>query len=595
MTGVAHAYYNQQIWLSPNLPGSSGNGRSPDSPIDASGTNFDTVMGRYYKAGTTNITFMLASGTYYTRGCESDVRGAAGYVKNIQRWTALANWKIYGAGMDQTVIQLTGNPTSPLDNITEDYVIQGEPRGIEITDLTVNCGWTNFGATVTRPFTIPANKSNVTIAVSSTNWATVGAYAYMQRMDTYEALGFYKVVSIPDSRHVILYNLAGTGDRNAESPPRGTLSGTSVWIGPPVLTSAIAIGGRDCKVERVHITNSGVPFREDNAGIYISSNQPGISGGNTISGCLVDNLWGTYGWCISMASTNESGADSGVYISGVIENNTINGNSMTGNYHGLSIGASAVNSICSNNIVSNCAYGWFCDTGFQNNIQITNNVFVNNGSGVYFGSDGGAGSPLQFTKINVSGNDFVIPAGGGTGISTGGDVTNCTFTNNLMTTSTASFNRLSPTGFNVYGPVTYDNVYANNVIDASITNSIESTAGTAFNNRNQHGGPIFGKPWAPRVALRDNALSAATILTGSATISFGSIAGNAMAVTPVTLPGAAVGDAVLISAPLTSSSLNMIFDGAVLGSGTVSVRAHNLASTAKTPPTGWFRVTVIHP
>ncbi len=384
--------------------------------------------------------------------------------------------------------------------MTQTYVIgAGAPNqgGIEISDLTVDCSWTDFGGRLASSgsFIVPPFGATVTVPVSGTNWARVGQYAYIQRMDNYAPIGFYLIKSLPDSSHIVLENLQGTGDpfaRGDNEAPPGTVVSGRVFAGPAVTTSPIAIGDRNCHVERVHVTNAGAPFYEGTMGILIGHNtatpadtargQFAVAGGNLISNCVADNLWGTHGWVFTIEANNTGTNDDGTYISGTVANNIVHSN---GYHQGLSIGG-AENSVFINNKIYNCESGWFVDVAYQHDISITHNLFVDNRQAIMFGG----GYPRGWERINVSQNKIVVPAGGG-GIITTGNVFDCAFTRNLMLAEPKAAPR--PIGFNIWnraGTTTGSNTFANNVIDAYLINYIPAFAGRAHHNVNQFNRPM---------------------------------------------------------------------------------------------------------
>ena len=381
--GLAHAQVANQneVWLAPRTDGQPGTGTATDPFNVSTQPMFDALLTGYFKNNTQNVTFNLTAGTYYSMG-------------QLGGWTCLSNWKFYGAGMDTTVIKMSGYSygVTGTQQSGGNCVFTAMPwfeTGIEITDLTIDCSWLNFGTTLSGSFTVPAQSGTVSVPVVSSTWATVGKYAYIQRMDTYQVVGIYLVTSVPNGKNVVLQNLQGSDGNAAGNLPTGTLvSGTAVFVGPAVDTCGIDIGAKDCEVERVHVTDSGTPIPECALGIQMgqanSSNPSGdpfeLGDGNIISGCLIDNLWGSAGWCIATVSTNPAG-NTGTFISAIVQDNVIHSNGM---HQGLSSWGTA-SSTWTNNTVSNCAVGWFVDVGYNQDAQIINNIFENNGTAIQLG------------------------------------------------------------------------------------------------------------------------------------------------------------------------------------------------------------------
>ena len=87
----------------------------------------------------------------------------------------------------------------------------------------------------------------------------------------------------------------------------------------------------------------------------------------------------------------------------------------------------------------------------------------------------------------------------------------------------------------------------------------------------------------------------AKTLTNTATLSFGSVAGNSSGSgsSDITVTGAAVGDAVVLGIPTADGTINGSFTAFVSAANTVTVRYHNNTTAAITPTTGTFRVSVL--
>ena len=83
-----------------------------------------------------------------------------------------------------------------------------------------------------------------------------------------------------------------------------------------------------------------------------------------------------------------------------------------------------------------------------------------------------------------------------------------------------------------------------------------------------------------------------TILTVVVQLDFPLTRANSTTPLPVNVPGAEVGDAVVIGFP-PEAPINMIYNGTVDNSNSVSVRAHNPTGSAINPRIGSFTVTVI--
>jgi len=112
------------IYLAVRADGAVGSGTATD-PFDASTPQaYDGLLATFSQ----NTVFHYAPGTYQTTGWRYGVRQTAG-----------TNCKHYGAGIDQTIIQLVG-----ANNTTDDGVIFGSDYdvtadGFEIQNLTLDC------------------------------------------------------------------------------------------------------------------------------------------------------------------------------------------------------------------------------------------------------------------------------------------------------------------------------------------------------------------------------------------------------------------------------------------------------------------------
>ena len=82
--------------------------------------------------------------------------------------------------------------------------------------------------------------------------------------------------------------------------------------------------------------------------------------------------------------------------------------------------------------------------------------------------------------------------------------------------------------------------------------------------------------------------------TASATLAFGSIAAGALGASTMTVSGAAIGDAVVLSLPNTVAAARFMGEACVSAANTVTVYLHNTTTSAVTPASGVYSVAVIH-
>jgi len=471
----APAHGQFEVWLAPRTDGVPGTG-APGDPFDASDQKkFDTLLSGYYVAGKANITFHLAPGIYRTYG-------------ECGGWKCLSNWKFHGAGRDSTVIQMAAYTYSGTNGYGGNTVFAGAEAfetGLEVTDLTIDCCWLNMGSTLAGAFTAPQPGQTASVAVLSSTWARVGKYAYLQRMDTHQVVGFYLVKSIKNRKRLILENLQGSDPRGKSNLPPGTRISGQVFVGPAVNTCGIDFGAKDCRVERVRVTDSGTPIYEGPLGIILGqgNRQPTgdpfyLADGNVIRDCLIDNLWGTSGWCIAIVSNNPNMGPASTYISAVVEDNVIHSNGM---HQGLSSWGTA-NALWANNTVTDCDVGWFVDVGFNKDARILNNLFVNNNDGIQLGG----GYFNGWMRFEVTGNHIMVPQGK-MGMLLNGQVHDSVFSGNQIL---AMDGALVGTGIQVNPYHTDSNIFSNNVVSAALSNVIPASVGSQFNNTTPAGAPI---------------------------------------------------------------------------------------------------------
>jgi hypothetical protein len=180
-----------------------------------------------------------------------------------------------------------------------------------------------------------------------------------------------------------------------------------------------------------------------------------------------------------VVSNNPDTGNTGTFISAVVEDNVVH--SSNGLHQGLSSWGAA-NSIWRNNLVTGCGVGWFVDSGYNQDIQIIDNVFVNNNCAIQIGG----GYKNGWLRYNVSGNHIVVPQNGA-GIFTNGEVHQSIFTGNQIL---APAETTSGLGFSVNPLRTGNNIYSNNIVSAVLRNLIPSSAGYGFNNTTLAGAGI---------------------------------------------------------------------------------------------------------
>ncbi|MBV8533834.1 MAG: hypothetical protein JO207_08530 [Verrucomicrobia bacterium] len=165
----AQAQTLTNIYLAARTDGIAGTGTASD-PFNASTPDrYDQLLATYSQ----NTVFNYAPGTYQTRGWRFRTRKSAG-----------TNCKHYGAGVDQTVIQLVG-----ANDLTQDGVIFGSDYdatadGFELHDLTLDCNasgnpkFTNHLGAVTAIATVGSNMLFRGIKVIGFGTGRVGAECF---------------------------------------------------------------------------------------------------------------------------------------------------------------------------------------------------------------------------------------------------------------------------------------------------------------------------------------------------------------------------------------------------------------------------------
>lgn len=81
-------------------------------------------------------------------------------------------------------------------------------------------------------------------------------------------------------------------------------------------------------------------------------------------------------------------------------------------------------------------------------------------------------------------------------------------------------------------------------------------------------------------------------ITGTGSLSFGTISSNGIATATITVNGAIAGDPVVLGAPAALEA-GLTFSGIVTAANTVTVRLHNNAGTSVTPATATWTATVL--
>ncbi len=112
------------IYLAVRTDGAVGSGTA-DDPFDASTPErYDGLLGAYFR----NTVFHYAPGTYRTGGYRFRQLQSAG-----------PNCKHYGAGIDQTILQLVGASDPTADGVIFGSDVDGVADGFEVQNMTLDC------------------------------------------------------------------------------------------------------------------------------------------------------------------------------------------------------------------------------------------------------------------------------------------------------------------------------------------------------------------------------------------------------------------------------------------------------------------------
>ena len=82
-------------------------------------------------------------------------------------------------------------------------------------------------------------------------------------------------------------------------------------------------------------------------------------------------------------------------------------------------------------------------------------------------------------------------------------------------------------------------------------------------------------------------------LNGSATLNFSTISAGSHADLTITVPGAILGDAVMLGVPAASVVSGIVYSAWVSADDTVTVRAHNQGPASGNPAAGWFKSVIV--
>ena len=147
---VAGTGVEKEIWIGIRTDQVSGTGTLADPYDGSTQAKFDAVLRQLGASQpttpVTNVVIHILPGTYDTKGNYDYVCGAT---DGTDGWHCFNNWKVRGAGMDVTVLRLVAVVRNPVNSVTNNTVIASEEpgtKGVEISDLTVDCSGASFPA-----------------------------------------------------------------------------------------------------------------------------------------------------------------------------------------------------------------------------------------------------------------------------------------------------------------------------------------------------------------------------------------------------------------------------------------------------------------
>ncbi|MGA9798330.1 MAG: hypothetical protein WBQ68_04940 [Terriglobales bacterium] len=140
-----------RIFIAYRNDGKSGAGTASD-PFDGStAEKFDSLLRSRSEAGLTHLMVCLGPGTFQTEGSRDYVLGEGHHdKKQLAGFTVNQGWKIHGAGVDQTVLQLTDLyfDTATGKYFGEEIITTYDLNsyGVEISDLTLDANFPQLKA-----------------------------------------------------------------------------------------------------------------------------------------------------------------------------------------------------------------------------------------------------------------------------------------------------------------------------------------------------------------------------------------------------------------------------------------------------------------
>jgi hypothetical protein len=309
----------------------------------------------------------------------------------------------------------------------------------------------------------------------------------------------------------------------ADSVPGPVLATANLF--PAGERAGISLQASNLVVQNVTVQDISVPFYEGWAGITF--NNQGVNGmkvgsGNVIDHCTVKDMFGIYSAYISAISDNVYTGDNGTTEQVTITNNVIEGN---GYYTGIEFAGNSSSTVQKNQ-VSNVTTGFFCDTGYNTGITISNNSFSGT-NGIHLGP----GAPQYFNNTNIQNNTITLTGSYGVGIGLCFNDSNVAITGNTITLQTAangSYGINLATGSGTTGNTATSNTIVSTVQNIGINTSQNTILTLSQIKQKNSSSKSYSVPGGPAAQTAPGG-GAATASSTTSSTSAGSAADQAQA------------------------------------------------------------------
>lgn len=464
----------QFVWIAARTDGQPGSG-TQDDPYDGSTQQkFDAVMTNLQ--GLTNLGINLGAGTFRTSTAKS--------------WSVRRGWVIAGAGMDETIIQLSGslagmhfgvscltsNPSMATDNVV-------------IHDLTCDANWDELGPTAdagagARSFHDASIAAGSAVVISAS--ANFSPADYSRTISGGGIPPGAIITSVQDVQHATM-SINATANASA----------VAVTIGGEknVKTGGVVLWGSNNLLQNVRSINAyGSAANGQEQFVMLLASPPNTEGyDNIIQSCRVERPCGNYGTPYAIAGTAHHPSVGSKVLSCYAEGR--NDGLMTGFTTGGVNAAYVKDCVVDGCTFVDCLGAVYQDTGTCDGFTITNNTVIRGAIGVAFVAAGTATKQrLLITGNNIQLQNRIL-GGANSGVwMTYAPASTVTIANNNFTFDTSGKGLLSFWAVTV-GPLTNaivkDNVFGF-APNAYFNNGVSGTGITLLNNHMTDGSPAIG-------------------------------------------------------------------------------------------------------